>query len=50
MPTFLLTLAFTISIIVAVTVLVRRDRQQRDLDRRALLRAIAKLTVEKVRH
>lgn len=37
-------LLIVLLIICAVVILVRRDRRERDLDRRALTRAVARLT------
>lgn len=49
MSHFFLILAFTVLLVGIVTMLVRRDRRKRDLDRRVLLRAIAQITVDRER-
>ena len=46
MTTFLALLTLATLLLAVVTILVRRDRRKRDLDRRVLIRAIAKITVQ----
>ena len=49
MPTFLASVSIAVLLLAAVIFLVRRDRRERDLERRALARSVAILDIRNER-